>query len=60
MAKVRKCSVLFLKMLVTVARVFVSSQVKVLERLTVPTNGNGPIQDVYVPRQIFVWNGRLL
>ena len=55
----KKCSVLFPKMLVTVARVF-SSQSKVLERLIVPTNGNGRIQDVYVPRQIFVGNGRLL
>ena len=61
MAKVKKCSVLFSKMLVTVASFFFSLKINIREiNSPVYANGNGPIQGVYVPRQMFVGNGRLL
>lgn len=61
MAKVKRCSVVFSYILVTVARVFFSLKVNIREiNSPVYANGKGPIQGVYVPRQIFVGNGRLL
>lgn len=62
MAKVKKCSVVFSYILVTVARVFFFSLKVNVREINSPVyaNGKGPIQGVYVPRQIFVGNGRLL
>lgn len=62
MAKVKRCSVVFSYILVTVARVFFSSLKVNIREINSPVyaNGKGPIQGVYVPRQIFVGNGRLL
>ena len=62
MAKVKKCSVVFSYILVTVARVFFFSLKVNIREINSPVyaNGKGPIQGVYVPRQIFVGNGRLL
>ena len=62
MAKVKKCSVVFSYILVTVARVFFFSLKVNIREINSPVYeyGKGPIQGVYVPRQIFVGNGRLL
>lgn len=62
MAKVKRCSVVFSYILVTVARVFFFSLKVNIREINSPVyaNGKGPIQGVYVPRQIFVGNGRLL
>ena len=63
MAKVKRCSVVFSYILVTVARFFFFFSLKVnIREINSPVyaNGKGPIQGVYVPRQIFVGNGRLL
>ena len=62
MAKVKRCSVVFSYILATVARVFFFSLKVNIREINSPVyaNGKGPIQGVYVPRQIFVGNGRLL
>lgn len=62
MAKVKICSVVFSYILVTVARVFFLSLKVNIREINSPVyaNGKGPIQGVYVPRQIFVGNSRLL